>query len=70
MCHLRDTDDLRRELTGILTPRELDALLASTHRPNYCMQVGPPAACPRRGRGGGGSSSSCAASAAAQSGRR
>lgn len=39
MCHLRDTDDLRTELTGILTPRELDALLASTHRPNYCMQV-------------------------------
>jgi hypothetical protein len=40
MCHLRAGEDLEKELTGKLLPAELSALLASAHRPNYCMQVG------------------------------
>jgi predicted membrane chloride channel (bestrophin family) len=39
MCHLRAGEDLEKELTGKLLPAELSALLASAHRPNYCMQV-------------------------------
>ena len=39
MCHLRGGEDIESELAGVLTPRELDALKASAHRPNYCVQV-------------------------------
>ncbi len=40
MCHLRPGEDIRAEVKDILLPEEVDALVASTHRPNYCMQVG------------------------------
>ncbi|KIY95575.1 hypothetical protein MNEG_12386 [Monoraphidium neglectum] len=39
MTHLRKGEDLREELKDILRPHELDSLLMSTHRPNYCLQV-------------------------------
>ena len=39
MCHLRPGEDLRAELKDTLAPAELDALMASTHRPNYVVQV-------------------------------
>ncbi|PRW33726.1 UPF0187 chloroplastic [Chlorella sorokiniana] len=39
MCHLRPGEDLRVELKDTLKPEELEALLASTHRPNYVVQV-------------------------------
>ena len=39
MCHLRPGEDLRAELKDTLKPEELEALLASAHRPNYVVQV-------------------------------
>lgn len=39
MCHLRDGEDLRKELEGTLEPAEVEALMASTHRPNFTCQV-------------------------------
>lgn len=40
MCHLRQGEDLEKELAGTLSPAELAALLAAKHRPNFCTQVG------------------------------
>jgi len=37
--HLRGKGDTRMELESVLTPDELEGLLGSAHRPNYCMQV-------------------------------
>lgn len=39
MCHLRDEHDIRTETEGLLRPAEVDALVASEHRPLYCIQV-------------------------------
>ncbi|KAL4435491.1 hypothetical protein ABPG77_006253 [Micractinium sp. CCAP 211/92] len=39
MCHLRPGENLEAELKDTLPPHELKALLASTHRPNYVVQV-------------------------------
>ncbi|KAL4425568.1 hypothetical protein ABPG75_009584 [Micractinium tetrahymenae] len=39
MCSLREEGDESRELAGVLPPHELAALLAATHRPNYCLQM-------------------------------
>uniref|UniRef100_A0A7S0S469 Uncharacterized protein n=1 Tax=Chlamydomonas leiostraca TaxID=1034604 RepID=A0A7S0S469_9CHLO len=39
MAHLRDEHDLARELSGVLEPSEMKVLLASSHRPNFCLQV-------------------------------
>ena len=39
MCHLRKDDDFTEVLKDILLPHELESLLQSTHRPNYCLQV-------------------------------
>ncbi|KAL4438051.1 hypothetical protein ABPG77_004272 [Micractinium sp. CCAP 211/92] len=39
MCSLREDEDEAAELAGVLPRPELDALLAATHRPNYCLQV-------------------------------
>jgi hypothetical protein len=41
MCHLRPGENLEAELKNVLPPNELSALLASAHRPNYCVQVCP-----------------------------
>ncbi|KAL4425222.1 hypothetical protein ABPG75_009238 [Micractinium tetrahymenae] len=38
-CHLRAGENLERELLGKLPPKELQALLNATHRPNFCKQV-------------------------------
>lgn len=38
-CHLRAGENLERELLGKLPPKELQALLAATHRPNFCKQA-------------------------------
>ena len=39
MCHLRADEDLYHQLATKLEPEELEALMASTHRPNYCVQA-------------------------------
>lgn len=40
MCHLRKGDDLKLELETVgLLPHEVEAVLASAHRPNYALQV-------------------------------
>lgn len=39
MCHLRDDHDVKDELQGVLQPHELDILLATSHKPNYILQV-------------------------------
>lgn len=40
MCHLRDGEhDLRSVLKDILEPEELEMLLVSPHRPNFCVQM-------------------------------
>lgn len=40
MCHLRKGDDLVKELENVgLKPHEIEAVLKSTHRPNYALQV-------------------------------
>ncbi|PRW33911.1 hypothetical protein C2E21_7229 [Chlorella sorokiniana] len=39
MCHLRSDEDLYRELATKLKPQELEALMSSSHRPNYTVQV-------------------------------
>ncbi|KAI3425146.1 hypothetical protein D9Q98_008917 [Chlorella vulgaris] len=39
MCHLRPNENIAEEVKDILKPEEVKALVASTHRPNYCMQV-------------------------------
>ncbi|EFN53823.1 hypothetical protein CHLNCDRAFT_32075 [Chlorella variabilis] len=39
MCHLRPGENIEEEVKDILKPEEVKALAASTHRPNYCMQV-------------------------------
>jgi predicted membrane chloride channel (bestrophin family) len=39
MCHLRPGENIEEEVKDILKPEEVKALVASTHRPNYCMQV-------------------------------
>uniref|UniRef100_A0A061RKJ5 Putative membrane protein n=1 Tax=Tetraselmis sp. GSL018 TaxID=582737 RepID=A0A061RKJ5_9CHLO len=38
-CHLRERGNLASDLKNILPPEELSALLASKHRPLYCLQV-------------------------------
>ncbi|KAI7843435.1 hypothetical protein COHA_002913 [Chlorella ohadii] len=39
MCHLRSDEDLYRELSTKLKPQELEALMSSSHRPNYTVQA-------------------------------
>ncbi|PSC69999.1 low-CO2 inducible [Micractinium conductrix] len=39
MCHLRPGENLEEELKETLPAHELKALLSSTHRPNYVVQV-------------------------------
>lgn len=41
MVHLRGQNDveLRQELQGVLPPAEMEALLASFHKPNYCLMM-------------------------------
>jgi hypothetical protein len=39
MCHLRPNENIAEEVKDILKPEEVKALVASTHRPNYCMQA-------------------------------
>lgn len=46
-CHLRAGENLERELLGKLPPKELQALLSSTHRPNFCKQASLPRLCSR-----------------------
>eukprot|EP00246_Nothoceros_aenigmaticus_P016087 TRINITY_DN7057_c0_g2_i1.p1 TRINITY_DN7057_c0_g2~~TRINITY_DN7057_c0_g2_i1.p1 ORF type:complete len:358 (+),score=27.70 TRINITY_DN7057_c0_g2_i1:169-1242(+) len=37
--HLLPEDDLRRDLESVLQPKELEKLLASSHRPNHSVQM-------------------------------
>jgi hypothetical protein len=45
MCHLRPNENIAEEVKDILKPEEVKALVASTHRPNYCMQARHRTAC-------------------------
>lgn len=40
MCQLREDKDLRAELSGLLAPHEIAAVLASSHKPTFCLQAG------------------------------
>lgn len=37
-CHLRERGDLQSHLKGVLRPKEMAALMASSHKPIYCLQ--------------------------------
>ncbi|KAL4444075.1 hypothetical protein ABPG75_011812 [Micractinium tetrahymenae] len=39
MCHLRESADVQKEVTHILTAQEVSTLMAAAHRPNFVLQV-------------------------------
>lgn len=39
LCQLREDADLRTEVTGLLSPQEVQQLMASNHKPTFCLQV-------------------------------